>query len=122
MQNAAQAYSNTAQNTVTPREREASLLLKSASQMQFAIDNWQNGDRDSLRHALQYNRKLWTVFVSSISGTENPLPVAVKNNIGSLGVFIFRHTVSILARPAPEKLDVLIAINRDIAAGLREQA
>ena len=120
MQNAAQAYSTTAQNTVTPREREAALLIKSAAQLQHVQDNWQD-NRESLSHALQYNRKLWTVFVSSVSENENPLPAAIKNNIASLGVFIFRHTVSVHARPDPEKLGVLISINRDVAAGLRGQ-
>ena len=119
MQDAAQAYSTTAKNTVTPREREASLLIKSAAQLQHVQDNWQ-GNRDAMRHALQYNRKLWTVFVSSVVEAENPLPDAVKNNIASLGVFIFRHTVSVLARPDPEGLGVLISINKDIAAGLRQ--
>lgn len=120
MQNAAQAYSSTAKHTITPREREAALLMKSAAQMQHVQDNW-DGDKESLRHALQFNRKLWTVFVSSVSDTENPLPTPIKNNIASLGVFIFRHTVSIQARPEPEKLGVLISINKDIAAGLRGQ-
>jgi len=120
MQNAVQAYSATAQNTVTPREREAALLMKSAAQLQHIQENWQ-GNRQALSHALQYNRKLWTVFVSSVTEAENPLPEAIKNNIASLGVFIFRHTVAVHARPEPEKLGVLIDINRDIAAGLRGQ-
>ena len=120
MQNAAQAYSTTAQNTITPREREASLLIKSAAQLQHVQDNWDD-NRSTLSQALQYNRKLWTVFVSSVAESENPLPPEIKNNIASLGVFIFRHTVSVHARPSPEKLGVLISINRDIAAGLRGQ-
>jgi len=120
MQNAAQAYSATAKHTIQPREREASLLIKSAAQLQNIKDQWQD-NRESLHQALQYNRKLWSVFVSSVANPENPLPTPIKNNIASLGVFIFRHTVSVQARPAPEKLNVLIAINRDVAAGLRGQ-
>ncbi|MGI9414935.1 MAG: flagellar biosynthesis regulator FlaF [Hyphomicrobiales bacterium] len=120
MQNAAQAYSSTARTTIQPREREASLLIKSAAQLQQIKEHWQD-DRENLNDALQYNRKLWSVFVSSVAEPSNPLPVAIKNNIASLGVFIFRHTVSVQARPSPDKLGVLIAINRDIAAGLRGQ-
>ena len=41
-----------------------------------------------------------------------------RNNIANLGVFIFNHTVDTLAAPAKEKLDILIEINREIAAGL----
>jgi len=88
--------------------------------MQHVKDQWQE-NREHLHQALQYNRKLWSVFVSSVANPENPLPKPIKNNIASLGVFIFRHTVSVQARPEPEKLDVLISINRDIAAGLRGQ-
>lgn len=120
MQNVVEAYRTTAKNTVTPREREAALLMKSATQMQHVHDNWQ-ANRETLRHALQYNRKLWTVFVSSVADAENPLPISIKNNIASLGVFIFRHTVSLQARPEAQKLGVLISINKDIAAGLRGQ-
>ncbi|SRR5690606_10396364 len=118
MQHALQAYSNAARNTVDPREREASLLLKAASQLQNIKDSWSE-EREPLHRALHYNRKLWSVFVSSVGRPENPLPREVKNNIASLGLFIFGRTVEIQARPAPEKLNVLIAINREIAAGLR---
>ena len=120
MQNAAQAYSKTAKATVTPREREASLLIKAAAQLQQTKDE-SIQDRDKLRSALHYNRKLWTVLVTSVTSDENPLPLAIKNNIASLGVFIFGQTMEILAQPEPDKLGVLISINREIAAGLRSQ-
>ncbi len=120
MQNAAQAYSTTAKQTVAPREREASLLIKAAAQLQNNQDNAIE-DRSSLRSALHYNRKLWTVLVTSATQPENPLPLPIKNNIASLGVFIFRHTMEVLARPEPQKLKVLISINKEIAAGLRSQ-
>ena len=88
MQHALQAYSNAARNTVDPREREASLLLKAASQLQNIKDSWSE-EREPLHRALHYNRKLWSVFVSSVGRPENPLPREVKNNIASLGLFIF---------------------------------
>jgi flagellar protein FlaF len=34
-------------------------------------------------------------------------------------LFIFNRTITVLAEPAPEKLKILISINREIAAGLR---
>lgn len=42
----------------------------------------------------------------------------LRNNIANLGVFIFNRTIEILAKPEKEKLDILIEINREIAAGL----
>jgi flagellar biosynthesis activator protein FlaF len=117
MHSGAQAYSNTQRTAVTPRDREAMLLIKAASQLQFVKDNWDD-HKQTLRPALTYNRKLWTVLVTSITREENTLPIEIKNNIGSLGVFIFQQTLELEAKPTPEKLNSLISINRELAAGL----
>ncbi len=117
MHSGAQAYSNTQRTSVTPRDREAMLLIKAASQLQGVKDNWDD-HKQTLRNALTYNRKLWTILVTSIGREENELPTSIKNNIGSLGVFIFRQTLEVQSRPEPEKLNALISINRELAAGL----
>lgn len=121
MQNAVEAYSRSAKTSESPRELEATLLLKAASQLQNVKDDWK-GPGGDLTSVLHYNRQLWTVFVSSVSNAENPLPLEIKNNIASLGAFIFQHSLSILSDPAPEKLTPLININREIAAGLHSTA
>lgn len=119
MQGAAEAYAQTAKTTSTPRELEGSLLLKAASQLQYVKDNWPSGpNRKELSEALYFNRRLWTVFVSSVSQPDNPLPLEIKNNIASLASFIFHQTLMTQRDPAPEKLTSLININRQIAAGL----
>ena len=118
MQEAVQAYSSTAKITESPRDREASLLLKAAAELQRLTDDWENSQKD-LEQALYYNRRLWTIFVSSVADKDNPLPIEIKNNIASLGAFIFHHTITVQRQPAPEKLNPLITINREIAAGLR---
>lgn len=121
MHQAVNAYNETAKVTKTPRQLEASLLLKAASQLQTVKDNWTPA-REELAAALNYNRRLWTVFVSSIASEENELPIEIKNNILSLGAFIFRHTLTVQRDPAPEKLEALININKEIAAGLHAEA
>ncbi|MGI9570793.1 MAG: flagellar biosynthesis regulator FlaF, partial [Desulfobulbia bacterium] len=78
-------------------------------------------DRD-LQAALYYNRQLWTIFLGSVSDVENPLPIEIKNNIASLGIFVLNHTIDIQVNPTPEKLASLININRDIASGLHNKA
>lgn len=118
---AAKAYSETAKVASTPRQLEASLLLKAASQLQEISDKART-DSEALDNALLYNRRLWTIFVSSVSDTENDLPHDIKNNIVSLGAFIFSHTLEIQAHPTPEKLKTLININKEIAAGLHAGA
>ena len=117
MQNAAMAYSQTAKVTRDPRELESSLLIRSASQLQSIKDNWDDKAQDA-GAALMFNRKLWTIFVTSITRDDNPMPLEIKNNIANLAGFIFTQTLSFQANPATEKLTSLISINREIAAGL----
>lgn len=117
-QQAALAYQQTAKKTASPRELEASLLSKSAAQMQHIRDDWDNRQSE-LDGALTYNRKLWTVFMTSVTSEEHPLPALIRQNIANLGIFVMNHTIATLARPEPRKLDVLININKELAAGLR---
>lgn len=118
MQQAAAAYGRIAQATQSPRDLEASLLLKAAAKIQSVRDDWANREKD-LDEALTYNRKLWTILVSSVTNPENPLPQPIKTNIANLAMFIFNHTIAVTFEPNPKKLGILISINRDIAAGLR---
>jgi len=118
MQQVTEAYNQTAKTTANPRNLEATLLTKSALQLKELRDNWEERQSE-LEEYLTYNRKLWTVFTTSVADDENPLPQPIKNNIASLGVFILNHSVTVQANPAPEKLNTLIAINQEIAAGLR---
>jgi len=114
---AAATYQRTLQATVNPIEREAFLLVKAASQIQAAKDCWL--DRDILDTALVYNRRLWTVFISSLLEADHPLPLPIRQNVVNLGYFVLNHTLSIEAKPEVERLSVLISINKNIAEGLR---
>ena len=118
MQQAANAYSKVAQATQSPRELEAALLMKAAIRLQAIRDDWAGRTAD-LEDALTYNRRLWTVLVTSATEASNPLPQPVKQNIANLGLFVFNHTITILENPAAERLGTLVNINREIAAGLR---
>jgi flagellar biosynthesis activator protein FlaF len=118
MQHAASAYAKVAQATQSPRELEATILMKAATRLQAIRDDWP-GRRGDLDAALVYNRKLWTVLVSAMTRVDNPLPQPIKQNIANLGIFIFSHTLALMSNPAPERLAVLVSINREVAAGLR---
>jgi flagellar protein FlaF len=123
MHNRTQAYAKTAQATGSPRELEAQLLLRAAAKLQSIKDTGisENGDAVS---AIRYNRRLWLVFASSIGRPENPLPSEIKLNVANLAHFIINHSMKLEfdGAHAPERLGVLININREIAAGLRAQA
>ncbi|MEJ8474839.1 flagellar biosynthesis regulator FlaF [Roseibium algae] len=116
---AAQAYQKTSQVAVSPRELEATLLMKAAARLQLIKDEWDTSSFAERDDALTYNRKLWTILVTSATSDQSPLPLEIKNNLASLGVFVFKHTMAIIVDPQPEKLTTLISINRNIAEGLR---
>ena len=116
-----QAYQTVAKRTGNPRDLEANLLSKSAVNLQRIRENWDLADAE-LAGALRFNRKLWNVFLNSATREENPLPAPIRQNIANLGLFVLNHTIKLEARPEPSRLDVLININREVAAGLRAGA
>lgn len=119
--NAALAYQQVGKQTVSPRTLEANLLSRSAAQLQRIRDDWDNG-LAGLPAALQFNRRLWNIFVNSMTAETCKLPRPIRQNVANLGLFVMKHTVTIQSRPEPRKLDVLININRELAAGLRASA
>jgi flagellar protein FlaF len=121
MQNAALAYSAVAKQIVNPRELEADLLLKAASRLQAVHDSWDRR-RPELDDALLYNRKLWSIFLTSVTSSDHPLPVAIRQNVANLGLFVMNQTVSMMTNPQRESLGSLISINRELAAGLLGRA
>jgi flagellar protein FlaF len=121
MQNAAQAYGAIAKQIVSPRELEADLLLKAASRLQSIFDAWDRKKPD-LDEALLYNRKLWSIFLTSVTSSDHPLPVAIRQNVANLGLFVMNQTMTMMSEPRRDQLGSLININRELAAGLLGRA
>lgn len=121
MQRAAQAYGKVANQTASQRELEATLLLNAASRLQAVHDGWER-KRGDLGDALLYNRRLWTIFIASVTQDDNPLPRHIRQQVASLGLFVFNHTLTMIADPRPEALGCLVNINRQLAAGLQGRA
>jgi len=120
-QHGALAYQQTAKTVESPREREAILLIKAAAALQNIRDTWPP-DLEQLSKALTFNRKLWTIFMSSATSPENPLPQQTRQNIVNLGMYVLNETREMMLQPVAPKLDGIININRQIAAGLRANA
>ena len=118
--NAAGAYGSNAQkNTSDPRELEAQVLLKSARFLQDIQDNWDNVTSDVLEETLRYNRQIWMLFYdTALENPEGNRPNDLRSNIVNLANFVFKREIEIMSKPEKKKLDVLININREIAAGL----
>lgn len=117
-QQAALAYQQTAKQVTPPRELEAQLLSKSAANLQRIRDNW-NESEGQFIEVLDFNSKIWTVLIDSVTKDDNPLPKAIRQNIANLGIFVLGQTVELKTGESIDKIDVLININREIAAGLR---
>ena len=117
MQSAAQAYGKVSRQIASPRELEANLLLRAAAQLQAVRDSWQDRQGE-LEEALFFNRKLWTILMTSVTSADNPLSVEIRQNIANLGLFVMKQTVAMTGEPHPDKLRSLVNINRELAAGL----
>lgn len=116
--NAAGKYGKTAKETTDQRDLEGQLLLKAASEIQRLHDRWDEATPEDIDNVLTYNRKLWMLFFdTAIENTDNR-PVDLRNNIVNLCNFIFKRSLNILSEPSREKLQVLMDINRQVAAGL----
>lgn len=118
-----EAYRTVQKTTMSGREVEASALTKAAQLIKECQQNWGAADRDvKLDEALKYNQKIWSIFQAELSKDDNPLPKKLREDILSLSIFIDRRTFDVMAFPTPEKLNILVNININIAAGLRGSA
>jgi flagellar biosynthesis activator protein FlaF len=118
MNYAAKAYGKVAKEVATPRELEATLLLKAAAKLQAVHDAWPSKSPE-FDEALLYNRKLWTVLLDTVNRDDNQLPKPVRNNLVQLGMFVMNETFAAMTKPTLNQLKAIIKVNRGIAAGLR---
>jgi flagellar protein FlaF len=118
---AAQAYARVATTTASPRDNEAQALLMAANKLQEVVSN-ENMPIDRVKHALMFNRKLWTLFLSEALDDKNPQPLDVRQKIVNISMFVLPHTMALLVSPQREHFKPLIDINRNIAAGLSGRA
>ncbi len=115
----ADAYTTVEKITASGRQLEASALFRTARSLQLVQDGWGNeGFEAKLDAALKTNQRLWTFFQAELSAPDNPLPEDLRSHLLSLIQFVDKQTFDVMAYPAPEKLSILIAINRNVAAGL----
>ena len=97
------------------------MLLQAAARLQAIKDSWHENKSD-LDDALHYNRKLWAVLLTSVTGDSNQLPIDIRQNVANLGVYVIKQTMAIMTDPQPHALNSLILINRELASGLLGRA
>ena len=115
------AYESSTKTTASGRELESAALYKAARQLELVQQDWEAVDRDRrLEEALRYNQRLWTFFQAELEAEDCPLPRELRLNLLRLGRFVDSRTFALLAEPERERLQALIDLDRNIAAGLAD--
>ena len=118
--NAVNAYKSVEKATVSGRETEARVLTQAALKLRICQKRWDDENRSELLDdALSYNQRIWTIFQGELGKIDNPLPDHIKRDLLRLSGFIDKRIFEVMAFPEPEKLEIIIKINENIAAGLR---
>lgn len=118
--NASTRYRQPGQQGGSPRETEGRALMEAARRLSIAKDNPGNGS--AIVDTVRLNWRLWTIFQSELSEPGTSIPEDVRSNMLTLCNYVDKRTVEILSNPKADALDVLININRNIAAGLLSDA
>ncbi|NLW35661.1 MAG: flagellar biosynthesis regulator FlaF [Syntrophorhabdus aromaticivorans] len=117
-----QAYRTAQKATiVSEREIDAYALTQCALKLRECQQKWSLSEKeriDRLFAALKINSKLWSIFQAEITREDNPLPKQVRQDLLTLSLFVDKRTKDIMCFPEPEKLEILININLNLAAGL----
>ena len=111
------AYQAARSRAETPRSAEFRLMSEITGEMIAAQDAGMKGAM--LMPALYRNRQMWSAFVTDCGATGNGLPVPLRAQIISLGLWVDRFTSDVIAGREP--VSELIEINRTIMEGLRGQ-
>lgn len=114
-------YEQQSKEFMTPRELEASVLTRAAMKLKQCQEKWDSSEKEQLLdEAIRFNQKVWSFFQSELSMPDNPLPKSLREDILNLSLFIDKRLFEVMAFPDNRsKLDTIININLNIAAGLR---
>ena len=116
------AYKRALNHTGTTRDTEFRLL----GQVTTALINAQKAAGDiktdprkmaQYADALNWNGRVWDLFVEDCGSAGNQLPREIRGAIVSLGIWVKKETA--MALNGEGDLDSLITVNRDIMKGLR---
>jgi len=121
--NPMQTYQKVDKATMSGRETEARVLTLAALKLKDCQNNWDNDIKhEQLDVALRFNQQIWSIFQSELAKADNPLPQSVKLDFLRLSAFIDKRIFDTMSFPSPEKLNIIIKINQNLAAGLRGSA
>jgi len=108
--------------SLSGRELEASVLSKAAFMLKSCQDNWgAPGNDEKLTEALKFHQRVWSIFQVELARPDNLLSKELRQDILSLSIFMEKRVFEVLAFPAREKLNAIININLNLAAGLNNK-
>lgn len=114
------AYASMQKETLAGRELEASVLTRAGLMLKQVQENWSAPERtEKLLEAIKFNQKVWSFFQAELSDPENPLPKNLREDILNLSLFVDKRLFEVMANPDKDKLQIVIDIDFNIAAGLR---
>jgi flagellar biosynthesis activator protein FlaF len=115
-----EAYKTAQINNMSGREIEAAALTRCALLLSDCQQNWDAPNREeNLSEALSINQRVWSILQAELVQDDNPLPLQLRKDILTLSVFVDKRIIQVMAYPDPEKLNAIININLNLAAGLR---
>lgn len=115
------AYSRRQADALSGRALEAAILEKCACDM-HALARRGSASPTELLKAVERHREMWSLYLTSTSDPDCPLPEDLKINIGQLAVFMEAQMRKAIATQDVQALEPMIFINRHLAAGLRGKA
>jgi flagellar biosynthesis activator protein FlaF len=117
MQHGLLAYAATARSGLTGRQLEAAVLKHCALQLQRALTFGQEAP-ESFIAALERNRKAWSILSEELRDEGNLLPTDLRSALLRTAVAVFKRTEELANGADRSGAELLIAINRHLAAGL----
>ncbi|MDZ7628428.1 MAG: flagellar biosynthesis regulator FlaF [Parvularculaceae bacterium] len=113
---ASQGYRNAMLATASPRSIEGAALSRAAADIKAASARI-GADHPGYIAALSRNLTLWTRFAADAADSRNGLPPELRAEVIRLATFVRNQTLR-LQRGEPAEIDVLLEINKNVAAGL----
>jgi flagellar protein FlaF len=105
-----------AMENASPEQTLAWGLTTTARKMASACDPATT--REQILDAVRINWRLWTIIQAEQADPDCATPRNIREGLLNLANFIDKRSIDLLAYPNAEKLQPLININRNIAAGL----
>lgn len=118
MSNAYSAYNKQQANNESLRVTEGRALLRCAARMEAVQDP--SVDYFTYCEAVRQNQKLWTIFQASVFEETSNLPKDLVDLLRSLSIYVDRRSIRAYVEHDAQILNVLIGINKQIAAGLMQ--